>query len=311
MSKLIALFPGQGSQSIGMAQAIAESFAPANDLLNQANDILGFNLASMMFDGPESDLKLTQNTQPALFVSSMMAFAFLRAEGIDFDFVAGHSLGEYSAICAAGGFKFEDGLKLVRLRGELMASAGEKAPGAMSAIMGLEDDSLESFLEQARDAGAVVAANFNCPGQIVISGDKLAVIKAGEIIAAQGKKVIPLPVSGAFHSPLMEFAVEGLREGINTTAFSDLDTPLIANVTAQSVSSAAVIQELLVRQLTSSVMWTKSMNTAIELGVDKGIEVGNGRVLMGLMRKISRAIKVVPVADESSLDKVKELTSSF
>lgn len=307
MSKTIALFPGQGSQAVGMAKALSESFAPAKQLLEQSNDILGFSLSDMMFEGPEESLKQTQNTQPALFVCSQMVNAFLKSEGISYDYIAGHSLGEYSAICAAGGVSFEDGLKLVRLRGELMASAGEKAPGAMSAVLGLADEELEPFLVQARDAGAVVAANFNCPGQIVISGDQLAVAKAGEIIAAEGKKVVPLPVSGAFHSPLMDFAVDGLRAGIEATQFNDLEIPLIANVTADVVTDASTIKGLLVDQLTSSVLWTKSMEKAVSLGVTQGVEVGSGKVLMGLMRKISRSIKVVPVEDESTLPKLKEL----
>lgn len=307
MSKTIALFPGQGSQAVGMAQSIVKSFPLAQEMMNQADEILGFKLSEMMFEGPEESLKQTQNTQPALFVCSMIVNEYLKSEGVAYDFVAGHSLGEYSAICAAGGLTFEDGLKLVRLRGELMASAGEKAPGAMSAILGLADDELEPFLIQARESGAVVAANFNCPGQIVISGDLTAVTKAGEIISAEGKKVVPLPVSGAFHSPLMEFAVEGLKAGIDAIEFKDLAIPLIANVSANVVTEASEIKRLLVEQLTSSVLWTNSMQKAVELEVTKGIEVGSGKVLMGLMRKISRAVKVVPIEETETITKVKEL----
>lgn len=307
MSKTIALFPGQGSQAVGMAQSIVKSFPLAQEMMNQADEILGFKLSEMMFEGPEESLKQTQNTQPALFVCSMIVNEYLKSEGVTYDFVAGHSLGEYSAICAAGGLTFEDGLKLVRLRGELMASAGEKAPGAMSAILGLADDELEPFLIQARESGAVVAANFNCPGQIVISGDLTAVTKAGEIISAEGKKVVPLPVSGAFHSPLMEFAVEGLKAGIDAIEFKDLAIPLIANVSANVVTEASEIKRLLVEQLTSSVLWTNSMQKAVELEVTKGIEVGSGKVLMGLMRKISRAVKVVPIEETETITKVKEL----
>ncbi len=307
MSKIIGLFPGQGSQALGMGQTLAKKFSPAQVLLNQADEILGISLSTMMFEGPESDLKATQNTQPALFVCSMMVNEFLKSEGITFDFVAGHSLGEYSAICAAGGLSFEDGLKLVRLRGELMASAGAKAPGAMAAVLGLADEDLIPFLEKSQDAGPVVAANFNCPGQIVISGAEAAVAKASELIAAEGKRVVQLPVSGAFHSPLMNFAVEGLKAGISNTKFNNLNIPLIANVNAAAVTQASDIQGFLVDQLTSSVLWTKSMEYAVSQDVTAGVEVGSGKVLMGLMRKISREVKVIPAEDPASVEKVKGL----
>lgn len=305
MSKRIALFPGQGSQYVGMAQSIADSFAPAAALLQQADDILGFKLSAIMQQGPEEVLKQTENTQPALFVGSMMVWSYLQDQGVAFDYAAGHSLGEYSALCAAGALDFESALRLVRLRGELMAQAGVQAPGAMSAVLGMEDADLVAALGAA-DYGVVVPANFNCPGQIVISGEKEAVAKAGEAIAALGKKVVPLPVSGAFHSPLMAFAKEGLAAGIARTEFKTPTIPVIANVTAEPVVDPAQIQDLLVQQLTAPVRWTASMQKALELGVTSGVEIGAKNVLMGLARKISRDLKVTPVESLAEFEKLKE-----
>jgi [acyl-carrier-protein] S-malonyltransferase len=305
MSNKIALFPGQGSQYVGMAQALAGAYEPARALLAQADAILGFKLSEIMAAGPEEALKATENTQPALFVGSMMVWTYLADQGAKFDYAAGHSLGEYSALCAAGALSFEDALKLVRLRGELMAQAGTKAPGAMSAVMGMEDADLEAFLN-AGDFGVVVPANFNCPGQIVISGEREAVAKAGDAIAATGKKVVPLPVSGAFHSPLMKFAEEGLAAGIAQTTFAVPSIPVIANVTASPVTDPEEIKSLLVRQLTAPVRWTASMQKAMELGVNYGVEVGAKSVLMGLARKISRDLKVSPVETIEEFEKIKE-----
>ncbi|OIP52156.1 MAG: [acyl-carrier-protein] S-malonyltransferase [Fibrobacteres bacterium CG2_30_45_31] len=307
MSKTIFLFPGQGAQYVGMGKALADAFAPARELLNKADSVLGFSLSKIMHEGPEDLLKSTDNTQPALFVTSMMVMELLKSEGITCDMVAGHSLGEYSAICAAGGFSFEDGLRLVRVRGELMASAGSKNPGSMAAIMGVEEDKIVSLCEEASVAGVVVPANFNCPGQIVVSGSVEGVKKLVDNCALAGIKAIPLAVSGAFHSPLMQFAQRGLAEAIAHTQFNDLKIPLIANVTSKSVTSGKEIADLLVRQLVNPVRWNQSMNEAISLGVTKGVEVGAGKVLMGLMRKISRDVKVIPVETLESLQALKEL----
>ena len=302
MTKTIALFPGQGSQYIGMGKKLAEESTQAKSLLEQADDILGFSLSKMMFTGPEEDLKFTANTQPALYVTSMMVMELVKGRGLNFDMVAGHSLGEYSAICAASGFSFEDGLKLVRHRGELMGSAGAKQPGAMSAVIGKTEAELALVLEEASHAGVVVPANFNCAGQIVISGSVEGVQKAGEILASQDANVVPLPVSGAFHSPLMEFAQEGLEEKITETEFHTLKIPLIANVTAAEVTSADEIRKLLVEQLVSPVRWEQSMQNAIAAGVSKGFELGAGKVLKGLMRRIERKVKVFPIESAEALD---------
>ncbi len=306
MSKTIFVFPGQGAQYVGMGKALSEEFAPAKELLQKADDVLGFSLSKVMFEGPEEELKMTANTQPALFVSSMMVFEAIKAQGIPFDVVAGHSLGEYSAICAAGGFSFEDGLKLVRLRGTLMAEAGKTQPGAMAAIIGVDEEKIQELCDAVKSSGVVVPANFNCPGQIVVSGEVAAVNALVENCSASGVRAVPLSVSGAFHSPLMQSAQPGLAEAIAKTEFHDLQKPLIANVTASVVSSSAEIRELLVRQLVSPVRWSQSMSYAIrELDVSRGVEVGVGHVLSGLERKIDRSVKFAAVESVEAISALK------
>lgn len=303
MSKTILLFPGQGAQYVGMGKVLAETFEPAKQILKKADEVLGFGLSKIMQEGPEEVLKSTDNTQPALYVCSCMAMELLKSKSITFDYVAGHSLGEYSAIYAAGGFSFEDGLRLVRVRGELMAKAGELKPGSMAAVLKLSEADLNAALAEAQDAGAVVAANFNSPGQIVISGSKEGVAKASEIAKAKGaKRVVPLPVSGAFHSPLMEYALSGLKEAVEKTGFSDLKVPVIANVTSAPVSSGAELKELLVKQLVSPVRWQQGMEAAVALGVTKAIEVGSGKVLAGLMSNITGVVKSFSVETEEQFN---------
>lgn len=304
--KTIALFPGQGSQYVGMGAALAAASPEAAELLQRADEVLGFSLSKLMAEGPEEELKATQNTQPALFTVSMMVLEAFRKQGGSFDYVAGHSLGEYSAICAAGGFSFEEGLRLVRCRGELMSKAGVLRPGSMSAVLGLSDELLNQVVAEAAESGVVVAANYNSPGQVVISGENSAVARAGELCLERGaKKVVPLPVAGAFHSPLMDFAVDGLRQAIEETHFADLRQPLIANVTAQPVQSGSEIALLLQQQLVGAVRWSQSMEQAVALGVERGYELGSGKVLMGLMRNISRELKVSPLESAESIASVE------
>jgi len=292
--KTIFLFPGQGSQYVGMGKILADSHPKARRLLEEADDVLGFSLSRILFEGPEEDLKATQNTQPALFVTSQLAALVLAEAGVTADFAAGHSLGEYSALAAMGALSFADGLRLVRLRGELMAEAGVRRPGAMAAVLGLEPGPLEEALKAV--SGVVVPANFNSPGQIVISGEVEAVEKGMEAaLSAGAKKVVRLPVSGAFHSPLMEYALEGLREGLSKAVFGAAAAPVIANVDALPHVLAMDFPSLLERQLVSPVRWTDSMRKAIELGAVRGVEVGSGKVLMGLMRGIDRNVPVTPV----------------
>jgi [acyl-carrier-protein] S-malonyltransferase len=285
-----------------MGKKLSESFAPAKALLEKANAVLGFDLADILFNGPEASLTRTDITQPAIFTVSMMAMEAVKAEGVSFDFVAGHSLGEYSALCAAGAFSFEDGLALVRLRGQLMAQAGDKSPGSMAAILGLETDKLEAVLKEASSAGVVVAANYNSPSQIVISGSVAGVQAAAKLAETAGaKKVVMLAVSGAFHSPLMEFAVPGLKDGLAKVTLKAPKVPLISNVEAKPVSDAEAIRGLLLRQLTSPVRWVESMQAALALDAKEALEVGPGKVLMGLARGISRDMKVTPVENPEDL----------
>jgi [acyl-carrier-protein] S-malonyltransferase len=301
--KTIFLFPGQGSQYVGMGKALAESHEGARRLLQEADDVLGIKLSALMADGPEDELKATQNTQPALYVVSQMAAAVLAEAGIRPDLAAGHSLGEYSALAAVGALSFADGLRLVRLRGNLMAEAGVRRPGAMAAILGLDAGPLDEVLKGV--SGTVVSANYNCPGQIVVSGEVDAVLAAMEACTAAGaKKAVRLPVSGAFHSPLMEYALEGLRDGLAKATFSKPSCPVVANVDAVGHDNPAEFAELLVKQLVSPVRWENSMRWAVAQGVARGVEVGAGKVLMGLMRSIDRAVSVTPV---ESVDAVAAL----
>lgn len=304
MSHRILLFPGQGSQYVGMGKTLAANSAAAKAVLDKANTVLGFDLGDILFNGPEDRLTRTDITQPAIFTVSMMAMEAVKSEGVSFDYVAGHSLGEYSALCAAGAFSFEDGVSIVRLRGQLMAQAGDKSPGSMAAILGLEADKLDSVLKDAAAAGIVVAANYNSPSQIVISGSETGVQAAARLAEAAGaKKVVVLAVSGAFHSPLMEFAVPGLRDGLAKMAIQAPKVPLISNVEAKPVAEAEAIRGLLLRQLTSPVRWVESMRNAMELGCTEALEVGPGKVLMGLARGISRDLKVTPVENPEDLKK--------
>ncbi len=302
MTKRILLFPGQGSQYLGMGKKLAESHEGARRLLDEANSVLGFDLADIMWNGPEEKLTSTDNTQPALFTVSMMAMEWLKERNLSYDYAAGHSLGEYSALCAAGVFSFADGLRLVRLRGELMAKAGVARPGAMSAILGLERDKLEEALKAASASGTVVAANFNSTTQIVISGEAAAVAAAEQLCADAGaKKVVRLAVSGAFHSPLMEYAVEGFKPGLEAVAFSAPKVPVIQNVTANAETDPDALKAGLLKQLTAPVRWVESMQFAAAQGVTEGLEVGAGKVLMGLLRGITRDVKVTPVENPEDL----------
>lgn len=292
--KTLFLFPGQGSQYVGMGKSLADSHPGAAKLLQEADDILGFAFSKLLFEGPEEDLKATQNTQPALYVVSQMAALVLAEQGIKPDLAAGHSLGEYSALAACGALSFADGLRLVRLRGNLMAEAGVRRPGAMAAVLGMEAGPLDAVL--AGIAGCVVSANYNSPGQIVISGEVASVEAAMEACtAADAKKVVRLPVSGAFHSPLMEYALEGLREGLAKATFNKPVCPVIANVDAAAHENPAEFAELLAKQLVSPVRWEDSMKYAVAQGAVRAVEVGAGKVLMGLMRQIDRAVSVTPV----------------
>lgn len=284
------LFPGQGSQSVGMGYRLYEEFEEARVRFEAANDLLDIDLLTLMFglestlDDREQALKQTEITQPALYTHSLAAMAVLDAKGLEPDMVAGHSLGEYSALAAAGALSFEDGLRVVRRRGELMGEAGERRPGAMAAVLGADDDEVEAVCEDISSSGdgVVQPANFNAPGQIVISGDVDAVEAATADIDG---RTIPLPVSGAFHSPLMEYAREGLAEVLESVAIETPRCPVYPNVTAEPTTQPAEIRKRLIEQLLSPVQWAPTLRRMHSNGATRFLEVGTGQVLQGLVRR--------------------------
>ena len=280
------VFPGQGSQYPGMAKDLYENNASAREMLEKANEILGFRITDIMFDGTAEDLKQTRVTQPAIFLHSVLLARCLP----DFrpDMVAGHSLGEFSALVAAGAMDFEEGLKLVAIRAEAMQKACEKVPGTMAAVLALETSKVEEICASCE--GVVVAANYNCEGQIVISGEKEAVEEAcAKMKEAGAKRALTLPVGGAFHSPLMEPARTELAEGIEKARFSTPVCPIYQNVTALPSTDPAEIKANLLAQLTSPVRWTQSVRNMIADGAGSFVELGPGKVLQGLVAKIGGA----------------------
>ena len=282
------LFPGQGSQTPGMGADLYDASPEARAVFDEADVVLGFSLTGLMFGDSAEALKPTEITQPALFTHSLAADAALRARGIRPDVAAGHSLGEWSALAATGAVTFVDGLRAVRRRGELMAQAGTVRPGAMSAILGLDAGLLDAACREATAAGdgEAVPANYNDAGQIVISGDAAAVERAGILCSAAGaKRVVPLPVSGAFHSPLMAFARDGLAETLAGLAIAAPSCPVVLNVTAEPTTDPAEIRARLLEQLTAPVRWMQSVERMAALGATRFVEVGTGAVLSGLVRR--------------------------
>jgi [acyl-carrier-protein] S-malonyltransferase len=287
------LFPGQGSQAVGMGKDLAERFPEARRVFEAADDALGFSLSKVMWEGPDDELTLTRNTQPALLAHSAAVWAVLKSQGPELDVVcaAGHSLGEFSAYHAAGSLELADALRTVRRRGELMFEGGQARPGAMAAVLGLDDDVVEGVCAQASaDDSVVVPANFNSPGQVVVSGDAAAVERASSLLISAGaKKVQQLNVSGAFHSPLMSVAVEGLQTQLDAVTFRAPAFAVVSNVTASPVTDADDARALLVDQLTSAVRWTGVVRTMLQLGVTRFLEVGTGKVLTGMLKRIDPA----------------------
>lgn len=282
------IFPGQGAQFTGMGQDLFEKYHEARDLFLKANDILDFDITSIMFEGTTEDLKKTAVTQPAIFLHSVAMYKVI--QNLAPDMVAGHSLGEFSALVAAGSLSFEDGLKLVSKRALAMQKACEAAPSSMAAVLGLEDAIVEQVCREVE--GIVVAANYNCPGQLVISGEKQAIETACEKMKEQGaKRALVLPVGGAFHSPLMEPAREELATAIEDTLFKDPSCPIYQNVVASAITTSSSIKRNLIAQLTAPVKWTQTIEQMIRDGATDFIEVGPGKVLQGLMRKINRDVK--------------------
>ncbi len=284
------LFPGQGSQFPGMGKDLFDRFEIAKEMFQASDEILGFDLSTILLEGSKEDLQQTRVTQPAIYLHSVIT---AKVMGVDFqpDAVAGHSLGEFSALTAAGAIDFESGLKLVSKRAEAMQKACNLSEGTMAAVLGLEDNIVEEICQQT--AGVVVAANYNCPGQLVISGSLDAITSACEDLKAAGaRRALVLPVGGAFHSPLMEPARTELANAIDSTNFSAPLCPIYQNTTASAVSDPEEIQKNLIAQLTAPVRWTQSVNAMIEAGITNYIEVGPGKVLQGLIRKISTEVLV-------------------
>lgn len=308
------IFPGQGSQYVGMGKALAEQFRVARQTFAEADDVLGFSLSTLCFDGPEEILNDTANTQPALYVCGIAALRTLYEGVLGEEFqpaaVAGHSLGELTALTAAGAMSFPEGLRLVRRRGELMRDADQYSPGGMAALLGPEIDVAESICEQARQAtgGVVVVANDNCPGQVVIAGDEAALADAMQRAAAAGaKRVVRLPVSIAAHSPLMARAQADFRRALEETHFHPPQVPVTGNTQAQTLTTIEQIRDDLSNQLTSRVRWTESVQAMLGAGITTFLELGSKDVLKGLVRRISRDAVVHVVDSPEGLEAVRAL----
>ena len=302
MTKIAFIFPGQGSQHAGMGREFAANFPAAKAVFDEADEALGFAISELCFAGPDEELQLTANTQPAILTASMAAFRVLSEQGIKPDFVAGHSLGEYSALVAAGSLTLTDALKIVRRRGELMQEAVPVGVGAMAAILGLDAAQVAEACAKAAEDQICAPANFNTPVQTVIAGHKEAVERAcAKCIELGAKRAIPLKVSAPFHCALMMPAQELLTPTLAATTFSALSTPLVNNVDAAIVTSGDVARAGLIRQVSSSVRWAESVATMIAQGVNTFIEVGPGKVLCGLVKSISRDVKLLNVENQASL----------
>lgn len=308
MSKIAFLFPGQGSQAAGMGKALANAYPSAKAIFDEADAALGFPISQMCFEGPDEALKLTENTQPALLAVSIAALAVLKELGYKPDCVAGHSLGEYSALVAAGALSFSDAVRIVRNRGKYMQQAVPAGVGAMAAWLKPPADQVERILAEAAQGEVVEAANFNSPDQIVIAGNAAAVERANELVKAAGaKRAIALPVSAPFHCSLMKPAQQMLKADLDAAQFNDLDVPLVNNWQAREIRTAAEAREGLYQQVPNSVRWTESMRALRQAGVERFVEVGQGTVLCGLLKQIDAAARSARFGDPADIDKVKEL----
>ncbi|MGQ0696250.1 MAG: ACP S-malonyltransferase [Nitrospiraceae bacterium] len=297
------VFPGQGSQSVGMGKALCEAHPSLGQVYDEASSVLGYDAAALCFEGPVERLNLTECTQPALLVSSIAALKTLEPAGVNPIAVAGHSLGEYSALVAAGGLSFRDAVRVVQKRGRYMSEAVPPGTSLVAALLGLTSEVVKDICRAASTVGVVAAANFNSPGQIVIAGEKAAVERAIELAKGKGcKKAIPLPVSVPVHTPLMQQAADRLAKDLAEVRWSDLKAPLINNAEAKAIGRATEIQASLVRQLASSVLWEDTVRTMEKMGVTTFVEVGPGTVLTGLIKRILPGARLLNVNDPKSLE---------
>jgi [acyl-carrier-protein] S-malonyltransferase len=304
MGKIAFVFPGQGSQAVGMGQDVYASNPASKQVFLDADAALGFALSDLIFQGPEEELKKTFHTQPALLTTSIALYEAFKIHGVRADYVAGHSLGEYSALVAAGVLSFADAVKTVRLRGEFMEKAVPSGQGAMAAVLGAERGALAELCARlSKDVGVVELANINCPGQIVVSGTKegvQALVEQGKEIGA--KRVIPLEVSGPFHSSLMKPAAGQLSAELQKITLHSPSIPVVANVTAEPVQEPNRIRELLVEQVYSPVLWEDTIVWLIAQGVDTFIEIGSGTVLAGLVKKVDKTVRIVSINSKEAIE---------
>lgn len=307
MSKLAFIFPGQGAQYVGMGRDIANEFQSADHVFDEASESLGLDTKKMVFESSDEVLKITENTQPAILTASIACLKPLLEKGIKPDVTAGLSLGEYSSHVLAGTMSFKDAVSIVRKRGKYMQEAVPVGVGTMAAILGLSDADVIECCDEASSVGIVEPANFNCPGQIVVAGEVKAVEKAVELCKKKGARMaMILPVSAPFHSSMLKPAGERLAKELEGIEFNDINISVVTNVTAEYISKKTEVKDLLIRQVSSSVLWEKSIRNMIQNGVDTFVEVGPGKVLSGFVKKIEKGVKVLNVEDMTSLNKTLE-----
>jgi [acyl-carrier-protein] S-malonyltransferase len=305
VNRVAFIFPGQGSQYVGMGREFYEQFKVAKEVFEEADDCLRLAISETCFRGPAEALKRTENTQPAILTASIAALRVLQTEkGVNAQLVAGHSLGEYSALVASGGLTFSEAVQIVRLRGRFMQEAVPVGEGAMAALLGMTREEVEKLCEEASSGEVLTPANFNCPGQIVIAGHARAVQRAVDRVKQDGKRAVPLPVSAPFHSPLMKAAGDRLEKALEGVPIGELKVPVVTNVEAEVNASKEKVKALLVAQVSHPVRWEESMRKMIEEGIEEVLEIGPGKVLSGLMKRIDGGVRIGNIEDVQTLKKI-------